>query len=180
MKTKVINLVASPGTGKSVLSALLFAKLKTMHMSAEYVQEVAKFLIYQEKFDELNNQYNVSKNQYDIAKSIVGKQEWIIMDSPLILGLYYNRAFPNNICNVQKVEKFILNKIDEFNNIYIFLKRNKNHPYEKHGRIHTLEESIQIEKDLELLLNEFNIPYKSFISDVNSIPEIMDYILQFK
>ena len=46
MKTKVINLVAGPSSGKSLVAALLFAELKMLHYKAEYIQEYAKILIW--------------------------------------------------------------------------------------------------------------------------------------
>ena len=60
MKTKVINFVASPSSGKSLMAALVFSELKMMHFRAEYVQEYAKTLIWQDRLEELANQYNVS------------------------------------------------------------------------------------------------------------------------
>ena len=177
MKTKVINFVAGPSSGKSTMAALLFAELKTMHLRAEYVQEVAKFLIYQEKFEELNNQYNVSMSQYNLLKSIDGQVQFICIDSPLILGLYYNKNYESNICNVEKVEKIILDKMSEFDNIYIFLERN-DFPYETSGRVHSFDESVKIDQDLKLLLGELNIPYKTFLSDRASVQGILEYILE--
>jgi len=42
MKTKVINFVASPSSGKSLMAALVFSELKMMNFRAEYIQEYAK------------------------------------------------------------------------------------------------------------------------------------------
>ena len=66
--------------------------------------------------------------------------------------------------------------MEEFNNIYIFLKRNTNNPYETIGRIHNEEQSIEIEKNLKGLLDEFDLKYLEIESDVNNIDKIMEYI----
>ena len=54
--TIIINFISGAGAGKSLMSALTFSELKMCHYNAELVQEYAKNLVWQEKFDELNNQ----------------------------------------------------------------------------------------------------------------------------
>lgn len=179
MRTKIINLVGSPSSGKSLIAALLFTELKMMHKRTEYVQEYAKTLVWQNKLDELANQYNVTMKQYKMIKAVNGKVEYICLDSPLLLGIYYNRYHPDNVSNIEKTEKMILNKIDEFDNIYIFIERNKKFPYEIEGRIHNENESKEISLYLIDILKEFRIPYKSFRSDKSNIQEMIKYILEF-
>ena len=166
MRTKIINLVGSPSSGKSLIAALLFAELKMMHKRAEYVQEYAKTLVWQNRLDELANQYNVTTEQYKMIKSVNGKVEYICLDSPLLLGIYYNRYHPDNVSNVEKTEKMILEKMKEFDNIYIFIERNKEFPYEIEGRIHNEKESDDISIKLIEILKEFKLPYKSFRSSL--------------
>jgi nicotinamide riboside kinase len=178
MRTKIINLVGSPSSGKSIIAALLFTELKMMHKRTEYVQEYAKTLVWQNKLDELANQYNVTMEQYKMIKAVNGKVEYICLDSPLLLGIYYNRYNPDNVSNIEKTDKMILNKIDEFDNIYIFIERNKEFPYEIEGRIHNERESNEISLHLIEILKEFRIPYKSFRSDKSNIQEMIKYILE--
>ena len=177
MKTKVINFVASPSSGKSLMAALIFSELKMRHYKAEYVQEYAKTLVWQDRLDDLVNQYNVSLEQYRMIKSVNGKVNYICLDSPLLLGLCYNRHGNGNVCNVEKTEKMILSKMSEFDNIYIFLERNEEFPYEIEGRIHNEEQSKVISSQLLGLLDEFGIEYKSFKSDKKNVSAILDYIL---
>ena len=68
MKTKVINFVAAPSSGKSLMAALIFSELKMRHYKAEYVQEYAKTLIWQNRLEELANQYNVSLESLNLLK----------------------------------------------------------------------------------------------------------------
>jgi hypothetical protein len=180
MRTKVINFVGAPSVGKTTMSALIFAELKHMHKTTELVQEYAKTLVWQERYDELDNQYQVSMEQYKMLKAVDGKVEYAVMDSPLFVGMFYNRTYETNVCNVEKTEAMILSKMEEFNNIYIFLKRNKQNPYEKTGRIHNEEQSIEIENNLKDILDEFKLEYLEIVSDVNNIDKIMEYIYSFK
>lgn len=177
--TVVVNFVAAPNSGKSLTSALIFSELKMNHQKAEYIQEYAKFLIYSDRIDELNNQYQVSYEQYKMLKPMDGVVDYLVCDSPLLLGLYYNRIHPNNLCNVTKTEKLILDKIHEFHNVYIFLDKEDDIPYENEGRIHTEEESNQIQLELLDLLEEFNIPYLRAMSGKEDIDRIMEYIWTF-
>jgi hypothetical protein len=177
MKTKVINFVASPSTGKSLMAALIFSELKMRHYKAEYVQEYAKTLIWQDRLDDLANQYNVSLEQYRMIKSVNGKVDYICLDSPLLLGVFYNRYHDGNVCNVDKTEKMILSKMSEFDNIYIFLERNEEFPYETEGRIHNEEQSNVIAVQLLDLLDELGIKYRKFKSDKKNVQDMLDYIL---
>ncbi len=147
-----------------------------MHKRTEYVQEYAKTLVWQNRLDELANQYNVTMEQYKMINSVNGKVEYICLDSPLLLGIYYNRYHPDNVSNVEKTEKMILDKIKEFDNIYIFIERNKEFPYEIEGRIHNEKESDDISIKLKEILKEFGLPYKSFRSDKSNIKEMLQYI----
>lgn len=180
MRTKIINLIGAPSAGKSVVAALLFAELKMRHYSAEYVQEYAKTLIWQNRLDELDNQYTVSFEQYKMIKAVNGNVEYICLDSPLLIGLYYNRVYKTNVSDVKKTEAMILSKMEEFDNIYIFLDRNEDYPYEKAGRIHSEEESKIISVEFIELMEELGINYKRFVSDRSNINEMLDYIFSFK
>ncbi len=176
MNPLLINFVGAPSVGKSTISALTFVKLKTNHHSSELVQEYAKQLVWSENFEDLSNQWYVSKKQYEMLKAVYGKVNYLVTDSPLILGLHYNRYHKDNVSDIKKTETMILSKMKEFNNVYILLKRNTNIPYEKIGRIHTEQQSIEIEKNLKNILDEFNIKYLEITSDVNNIQKIIDYI----
>ncbi len=175
-KTKCINLVSGPSCGKSVMSALIFAELKSMHKSAELVQEFAKQLVWTEQFEELNNQYHVSMTQYRWLKAVDGKVDYIVTDSPLLLGLLYNRIYPTNVSNVQKTEEMILSKMSEFDNIYIFLERS-DYPFERHGRVHTESQSHEIDDQLKSLMDSMGLQYLSVKSSKTSISKIIDYVL---
>jgi nicotinamide riboside kinase len=176
MRTKVINFVGAPSVGKTTMSALIFAELKHMHKTTELVQEYAKTLVWQERYDELDNQYQVSMEQYKMLKAVDGKVEYAVMDSPLFVGMFYNRTYETNVCNVEKTEEMILSKMAEFHNIYIYLERNEEFPYEEQGRVHNEEQSRKIEKQMVEMLEEQMISYLRVKSSKKSIPIIMEYI----
>lgn len=143
------------------------------------VQEYAKMLIYKEEYEMLNCQWMVSFEQYKMLKALDNKVEYICCDSPLFLGLFYNRYHQNNICDVSKTEEMIKEKLGEFDrNIYIFLERNEEFPFEKEGRIHGEEESKKIDILMKDMLDEFGIEYISVKSDMSNVDKIINYILE--
>ena len=176
MKTKVVNFVSGPSCGKSVMCALTFAELKTLHKSAELIQEYAKQLVWAGNFEELNNQYHVSLTQYQWLKAVDGKVDYICTDSPLLTGLVYNRIYRTNVCNVEKTEQMILSKMDEFENIYIYLERNEEFPFELNGRVHNESESKHIDILIKHLLDELGVKYLTVKSSKESVTAIVDYI----
>ncbi len=178
-KTYVINLIAGPSSGKSTIAALLFAKLKLNKNKylVEYVQEYAKHLVWTKQFDILNNQHYVTQHQYKLLKQMNTAVDIVIMDGPLILGLYYNMHNRDNISNVEKTEKYIVDCHNEFNNINIFLNRG-NYEYETQGRLQTEEESKEIDVILKHLLKQKHIDFTIFDASVDekNIEKIINYI----
>jgi len=177
-KTYVINIIGGPGIGKTTFSALLFANLKMKGYVCEYVQEFAKKLVWIKDFDSLNNQYFVTKHQYELLNQINGHVDFIITDGPLVHGLYYNKYNKDNTSNMDKTEKFILEMIHKFNNINIVLERIER-PYEKDGRIQTEEEAKDIDYVLKHIMKLNKIDYHSFSSDINNIEKVIEIIFSY-
>ncbi len=165
MQTYVINLIGGPGLGKTTMCAILFAELKLKGYNIEYVQEYAKHLVWTEQFEELNNQYHVSQQQYKLLSCIVGKTQIIITDGPLLNALYYNRNNKDNICDISKTEKFILDSYSKFNNINLFLERG-DFKYEQAGRIQNETESREIDTIMKHIFRQNDISYNSIKPDV--------------
>lgn len=162
--TKVINLIGAPGVGKSTLMAMIFVELKKRNYSCEMVHEWVKTLVWQNKLDIIQNQHYIIQQQYDSIKCLDNKVDYIILDTSLVNYIYYNRTDANNICNVEKTEAFAKRLMAEFDNVFIFVKRNYDNYYETKGRLHTFEQSEQIECDLKLLIEELKLDIITFNS----------------
>ena len=174
-KTYIINIIGGPGIGKTTISALLFASLKIKGYICEYVQEYAKKLVWLKDYDTLNNQFLVSREQFNLLKQIDGQVDFLITDGPLIHGLYYNKYNKDNNSNIDKVEKFILDSIDKFNNINIVLER-VNREYEKEGRIQTEEESRDIDVILKHILRTNHFQFITFDAEPSQVDNIVNEI----
>lgn len=177
-KSVYINFVGAPSSGKSLMSALTYAELKSRHRNVEMVQEYAKMLVYMENFEMLNCQWMVSYEQAKMLKALQGKVQYICTDCPLVIGLYYNRYYPDNVCDVQKTEQMIVSKMKELEpSVYVFLERNESFPYETEGRVHNEEEARLIDTQLKALLDELQVRYISIKSDKANVPGLVDHIL---
>ncbi|VBB19045.1 AAA domain protein [Yasminevirus sp. GU-2018] len=176
-QTYIINLIGGPGCGKSVLAAKLFIELKLRNYSVEYVAEYAKMLTWTKDFESLNNQYMLTKKQFDLFKKIDGAVDFIITDGPLVHGLYYNRHNRDNTSNIDKTEDFILKCHSEFRNINIFLKRGE-FAYEKAGRIQTEEQAQEIDVVLKHVLKQNSVPFTVFESDIHKSEKIVDHVMK--
>lgn len=174
-RTIVINLIGAPSYGKSVTAGLIFAELKIKGYSAEYVQEYVKHLVWKGDLDTIKNQYYVSTEQYKLLKCVDGKVDYIVTDGSLVLGMYYNRTYKDNICDVEKTDKKIREYLGNFNNIYILLEKG-DYPFEKEGRIHSYEEALQIQEGLRELLEELNVDYLRVTSDKVNTSHMIQYI----
>jgi len=160
----VINIIGGPGVGKTTLACGLYAHLKRLNYSIEYVPEYAKWLVWTGKFDKLNNQYAVTEHQHKLFSALVGKVKYVITDSSLLSGLYYNTENPNNVCNIDKVHDAVHKWSSQYHNINIFLERGT-FEYEQVGRYHTHEQALLADQGLEKIYSTSNQNYTKFPSN---------------
>ena len=177
-KTKIVNIVSGPGSGKTCMAAQLLIQLKLEGKTVEYVQEYAKELVWTKKFRKLNDQYAVSEKQYSRFHAINGHVDYIVTDGSLLHGLYYNRNNTHNLSNVEKTEEAILEFYSEFDNIVIFLERG-DFAYEQEGRIETEEQAHTIDKELQEILHSKGIIFSKFKADLDqmNLKNIFDFVL---
>src|SRR5271170_2209535 len=167
-RSTVVNFIGGPGVGKTTISALTFAllkcnnKLKEKHVVVEYVQELAKNLVWTKKWDALNDQHYVSRKQYELLKQIDGEVDIIVCDYSLLHGLYYNQYNPDNVSNIDKTNAAVMKWYGEFHNINIFLNRGA-FEYEKSGRYQTEDQASQVGIDMKKILANNSIGYTEFI-----------------
>ena len=150
MRTIVINLIGAPGTGKSTIAAELFAKMKWAGYDFELVSEYAKELVWEQRDETFKNElYLFAKQQHRMFR-LNGKVKYIITDRPLILSVFYNKKYGDN----SKVFKdLVLQEIDKFENINIFLNRTKS--YVQKGRNQTEEESIEFAFEMRDIVKKY-------------------------
>ena len=87
--TKVINLFGGPGAGKSTTAAGLFYEMKVRDIKCELVTEYAKDMTYEKRTNILSDQLYILAKQNRKLIRLVGEVDYIITDSPLLIGLMY-------------------------------------------------------------------------------------------
>lgn len=170
--TKIINLFAGPGAGKSTTAAGLFYLMKVQHYDVELVTEYAKDLIWEGREDFLRNpdQLYIFSQQYRRVSRLVGKVEYAIVDSPLLQTLIYT---PED--QLPFLNPLISDIWTKFNNINFVLERNQT-TYEENGRVHSKHESILLDSQIKNFLHIYNVPYKCIAVGTDTVATILNEI----
>lgn len=167
--TKVINLFGAPSAGKSTIAAALFSKMKFGKINVELVTEWIKGQVWEEHSSIFEDQIYITAKQNRMLHRLIDKVNWVVSDSPLILGLLYVK--PGYYPSYKTLIKEMFNG---YNNINYLIKRVK--PYNPIGRNQNEEEAAKIHEDLVLLLRDLNIPYTVLDGDENAANIIFDQI----
>lgn len=144
----VINFFGGPGVGKSTTAAGLFYEMKKRGMSVEYVQEYCKSWVYEGRNMFTEQDYIFAK-QNNRLRTLVGKVQYAITDSPIVMGLFYMPIrFPTSL------QPLIEETFHTYTNINILLNRVDTQSYQTEGRNETIEESISKHMDMEQYLTK--------------------------
>lgn len=157
--TIVINAFAGPGAGKTTSCLEIAEKLKKQGFVTEYVQEYAKELVWDNNLELLNgsmkNQLTILQEQLKRIDRLYGKVDFIVTDAPVLLNATY---LSKQNTEYAKAVQQIYGQFDNFN---YFVKRDAS-TFEQEGRIHTLEQSLQIDRQLQSTLDTLNLYYRTY------------------
>ena len=157
--TIVINAFGGPGSGKTTSCMNICAELKKQGFNAEYVQEYAKELVYDKNFEMLDgskeHQFEILKEQVHRMDRLVGKTDFIVTDSPILLNTVYNRQL------TPEYERMVSELSGQYQNFSFFMKRDDSQ-FQTEGRIHDLQESKQKDKEIKSLLKKHKVYYGTY------------------
>lgn len=157
-KLKVINLFAGPGAGKSTLRADLFGLMKKNQKDVEEVTEFAKDKTWEKNFSALSDQLFVLANQNRRLDRLKDQVEWVVSDSPILLGIHYKT--PDYL--PQNFENLIFELWDTYENYNFFIERN--HPYVQNGRNQDEAGAREIDASIIKMLEDHHIPFTKVLS----------------
>lgn len=168
-KKRIICLYGGPGCGKSTTAAGLFYHLKMdgyeCEMNREYVKDWAWNNIHPADGDQ---SYIFAKMARKERIYMANNLDFIITDSPLILTHFYGMKYDrfeqkfNTSLSMLRNHHGICQengyKIDHF-----YLKRDK--PYSESGRYQNEEQAKACDIEMEQMLKDMGISYKTVLSD---------------
>ena len=174
--TKVINLLGGPGSGKSTAATGVFSQLKLKGINCEYVSEFAKEIVWEETNSLLENQLHIFAEQFRRQFRLIGKVEYVITDSPLLLSCIYfdhwfkkrtTKMFNDSYCDLTR--QYFFESFNQFENVNWVITRNKE--YNSKGRLQSLDEAVQLDADIHNFLLKNWVDYK-LTDSVHAIEDI--------
>ena len=169
---KVINLFGGPGTGKSTTAAGLFHLMKLQSMEVELVTEYAKDLVWAERHPMFTEQDYIFAKQNHRLRRLRGKVDWVVTDSPIILGHFY---MPEDFPGKEPFCQFVNEMFNSYDNINIFLVRDKE--YNPNGRNQTEDEAKVIDQRIVEFLSENDTSYHTILANEYAPKGILEIIL---
>lgn len=167
----VINLFGGPGSGKSTTAAGLFHLMKLNEINVELITEYAKDLTtWEDRYNTLEDQLYVFAKQQKRLQVLKNKVNFVVTDSPLILGLIYKEwnYLPMNF------EPLVFEIWDQFVNKNYFINRTKkNIPIESQDEIEAKVIDIQV----KTFLQNKSVPFEIIDGDKKTPQKIYDEIL---
>ncbi len=166
---KVINIFGGPGCGKSTTAAGVYHQLKQMNKNVEYVSEYAKDLIYENRFERLDDYLYVLAEQHHRLYRLRDRVDYVVCDGSFLLGyIHYSKK---SIYDKKLMQNLILDIFNKYDNINYLLNRKKS-IYQTTGRKESLEQALNLDKKLLKLFNKKNIVYKK-LSLNNAVNQIL-------
>lgn len=171
-KRLLINFFGGPGIGKTVAATDLFTALKKNHIECEMPSEFARECVLEGNSSALKDQVFILGNQYHKILAAYQNCAVTVVDSPILLcAIYGIRAgLPVSF------KRLVVDLHNQFDNINVLLGRSTERSHSMIGRVHSLTDSISVDKEIQMLLEETQVPYV-FQSEIEAHGQSMiDYL----
>ncbi len=171
MSAIIINLFGGPGSGKSTTASGVFYNLKQQGISAEFVQEYAKELVFEDRQLALANQVYILGKQFYGLYRVLDQVDVVVMDTSLLLGAVYAPADYYDSFTTLLFE--IYHSMDNMN---FFIERHK--PYLEVGRYQKEDEAKRIDIDVRVWLDKNKVPYDAVPGTKEGVDKITEWVLE--
>ena len=149
-------------------------------MDVELTYEFPKIVAWEENYSAIKDQFYITANQHRNISRLYNKVKYIIVDSPIILGMVYKDRYSENpeypaMFYDESFDTFVVTLFKKYTSLNILLTRN-DATYDENGRFQNLEESKQIDEDIKQKLITHDIPFVEFNVHSNTALDIFNYI----
>lgn len=175
-KSIVVNFFAAPGSGKSTMSADLFAKLKWNDVDCELVSEYAKDIVWDSNHETFKDQLYLFGQQHHRLFRLNGKVDVIITDSPILLSVYYNSLAGTESKLPDSFNDFARDVHHKFNNFNVFITRKEK--YNPNGRNQKEEESDIMSNDIKEMLVKNKITFTVIEGNPENVYPLLDKVIK--
>ena len=153
---KVINFYGGPGSGKSTKAAGLYYKMNMAGYNVELNNEFAKECVWEDNVPMLKDQLYMLAHQHRKILRLVGKVDYVITDSPVMLSGIYRELYDGPLYS-NLIDKLAKECYLKYNNINFMLERPNN--FNQTGRAQDLDESIDIDNAILEMFRDEKIPF---------------------
>jgi hypothetical protein len=174
--TKVINIIGGPGCDKSLFTAAIILYLNLHHKTVEQIPDFAKSLVWQKDYEALKNQYYIAQQQFRMLELLDGQVQYLVTESSLPQILYYNEHYPDNICDVAKTRKQILEWCKQHNNVNVMVERG-DRKYVHTGRFQDEEQAKEVDRTMRATLRREGITFTLLKPEIEAIHEFAATLL---
>lgn len=154
----VINFYGGPGSGKSTAAAGLFYKMKLAGYSVELTDEFAKECVWENNVPMLADQLYVLAHQHRKILRLADKVDYVITDSPVLLSPIYREKYGEALYS-DNIDKMALECYKLYPRNINFMLTRPEKGFDQSGRAQDLEESLNIDKEIEEQFDTLNIGY---------------------
>lgn len=166
MPTKVINLFAGSGSGKSTTAALLFGEMKLLGYNVELVREYVKTWAWNgRKVQDMDQLYLLGK-QINYENNLYSKVDYIVTDSPVLLCGVYEEYWSQGkrTYGGDAATQFLKHAREKgVEHINYFVNRKK--PFDTRGRYETEEQAKAVDTFMREYLHKNDVPYTELDCD---------------
>ena len=166
--TKVINIIGGPGSAKSLFTSAIILYLHLHHKTVELIPDYSKSLVWQKDYEALRNQYKIAQQQFHMLELMDGQVQFLVTESSLPQILYYNEFYADNICDVPKTRKQIMEWYKQHNNVNIMVERGEG-KYVHTGRFQDEEQAKEVDRGMRALLRREGIAHTMLKPEVEAI-----------
>jgi len=156
LPTTIINFFGAPSSGKSTAAAQLFCDFKKKNVSCELVTEYVKDWAWEQRPITKYDQLFIVMNQLRRETILFDKVDFIITDSPVLLGCFYDEYYNNHQLARHSVLAY-LNMIQKQGIISTNYWLEHQGYQDTSGRYHKLSDCYEINSSMKKWLQDLNI-----------------------